>query len=257
MSSLLQLLARHGLAAFAGTLAAQGLTVDASSTSSLVTALIIFAGASLWSWIVKLKWSTDSRTMNVIDDTTAEMVRKLIGAFVSQGMAAFSGYLATQGHAVNVDDPVALSVFGANLALSKAGVQQRLAAIGGGKALLFFLLASLSANLCSCSQLSVSQRAAITQTIVPLSELGLSLAQSRGVIQEGDRVLIGQGLALIIDDGSSTRDKVVRLSALGVQAAVDRGALQEGDALLIGQATAIIDRALPQAQTSAKNPSAL
>ena len=121
--------------------------------------------------------------------------------------------------------------------------------------LLFALCSALFAP--SCSQLSVSQRAAIAQSIVPLSELGLSLAQSRGVIQEGDRVIIGRGVALIMEDGVSTRDKVVRLSALGVQAAVERGALQEGDALLIREATAIIDRALPQAQTSAKNPSAL
>lgn len=152
MSSLLQLLIRHGLAAFAGTLAAQGLTVDASSTSSLVTALIIFAGASLWSWVVKLKWSTDNRTMHVIDDTTAEMIRKLLGAFVSQGMAAFSGYLATQGHSVNVDDPVALSVFGANLALSKAGVQQKLANIGAGDALKLCLLSASVLSLASCLQ---------------------------------------------------------------------------------------------------------
>jgi hypothetical protein len=116
----------------------------------------------------------------------------------------------------------------------------------GRKLLSVLLLIGLSVStLCSvgCSQLSVSQRAALAQSIVPLSDLGLSLAQSRGVIQEGDKILIGQGVALIMDDAASTRDKVIKFSALGVQAAVERGVLKEGDALIIQRATAIIQSA--------------
>jgi hypothetical protein len=245
MNSFIALLIRQALAAFAGTLAAQGITVNADSTASLLTALIIFAVSALWSWIVKLKWSTDSRTLDVIDDSTAGMLRKALGSLVSQGVAAFSGYLATQGHVVNVEDPVALSLFGANVAASKLGLHQKLAFTGAQDALkTFAVLGSLFA-VCSCT---TPQR----QLVVSLTDIGLALAQSRGVIQEGDKVLIGKSVALILDDEATTRDKVVRLTDLGVQAAVDRGTLQEGDALLIRQATAVIERALPQ--TSAKQP---
>lgn len=254
MTVLLSLLIRHGIAAFAGTLAAQGLTVDASSTASLLSALLIFLGASFWSWLIKLRWNKDSRVTTIFDDTTIEMVRKLVGAFASQAVAAISGYLATQGHAVDAGDPVALSVFGANLALSKAGVHQKLAALGSGKAALLLLLSVSSVGSVGCSNLTPSQRQQLTRTTLSLSQLGLSLAASRGVIKDGDKLLINDGLALLMQPDSTTRDKLMRLGALGLTAAVQRGLVKDGDVILIREATAIVEGVAPAPVTSAKAP---
>jgi hypothetical protein len=240
MSALLSLLIRHALMLCAGFFAAHG--IDGSSSVGLITGLLMLACVTAWS--LAEKW-LNLRPGQLTDSA---MLRTIVGALASQLVTAASAYFA-----VDANQPELLGVALVNAGLSKAGVHQKLAALGSGKAALLLALGSSLFALPSCS-LTPTQRAALAQSIVPLSELGLSLAQSRGVIQPGDRVLIGQGLALIIDDASSTRDKVVRLSALGVQAAVDRGALQEGDALLIQSATAIIDRALPRAETSAKQP---
>jgi hypothetical protein len=243
MNSLISLLIRHALMLCAGFFTAHG--IDGSSSVGLITGLLMLACVTAWS--LAEKW-LNLRPGQLTDSA---MLRTIVGALASQLVTAASAYFA-----VDANQPELLGVALVNAGLSKAGVHQKLANIGAQDALKI-LLVSLSPCLLvfgSACSITPTQRATLAQSIVPLSELGLSLAQSRGVIQPGDRVLIGQGLALIIDDASSTRDKVVKLSALGVQAAVDRGALQEGDALLIQSATAIIDRALPRAETSAKQP---
>ena len=241
MTALISLLIRHALMLCAGFFTAHG--IDGSNSVGLITGLLMLACVTAWS--LAEKW-LNLRPGQLTDSA---MLRTIVGALASQLVTAASAYFA-----VDANQPELLGVALVNAGLSKAGVHQKLAALGSGKAALLLLLSVSSVCSVGCSSLTPTQRAALAQSIVPLSELGLSLAQSRGVIQAGDRVLIGQGLALIIDDASSTRDKVVKLSALGVQAAVDRGALQEGDALLIQSATAIIDRALPRAETSAKQP---
>lgn len=146
----LEILLRQLIAAVSGSLAEQGLATD-GTTDSLVTAALIFAGAVMWSWFRKLEWNTNARQLDVITDSRVDMLRKLLGVLVSQGLAALSGYLATHGQTVDVNDPVALSVFGVNALGSRLGAHQRLAMIGARKSAAL-LVASLSLlSLAACS----------------------------------------------------------------------------------------------------------
>ena len=241
MNNLIALLIRQALAACAGYFAANG--IDGHSTTNILTGLIILAIPVVWSWAAKAIHLEDQSHTGWLSNT--ELLRVLVGSLVSQFVTAASVYFA-----LDANNPELFGVAVVNAGLSKAGLHQKLAFIGNKSLLLPLLLSVCSVcSVVGCSSLTLSQRAAIAQSIVPLSEIGLSLAQSRGVIQEGDKVLIGQGVALVMSDGPSTRDKVIKLSALGVQVAVERGALQEGDALLIREATAVIQRALPSADS--------
>lgn len=90
--------------------------------------------------------------------------------------------------------------------------------------------------------------------LVALSEIGLAFAKHEGLITEGDKVLIRNGLALVTSEQSDL-EKVFSLSRIGLQEAVQEGVVKEGDALLIEQAAAVIlSTPQPPAMTSAKEP---
>jgi hypothetical protein len=78
---------RQGLAALAGVFASHGLAGDVFDLKSLLVAVGIWAVTSLMSLVTK----------NVLDEGWREILRKLVEAAVSQGIAAFAGWMATSG----------------------------------------------------------------------------------------------------------------------------------------------------------------
>jgi hypothetical protein len=78
---------RQGLAALAGVFASHGIVGDVTDTKSLLIALVLWLVSTLTSLITK----------NAIDDEWRELLRKLVEAIVSQGIAAFAGWMATSG----------------------------------------------------------------------------------------------------------------------------------------------------------------
>lgn len=94
------------------------------------------------------------------------------------------------------------------------------------------LAALLLITLAACSP---QQR----QTTRTLTDLGLSVAVASGKLSPGDSLVIGQGVAILTEEGTTTQ-KAVSLASLGLLTATQRGLLKPGDALLIGQASAII-----------------
>ena len=241
MTALLSLLIRHSLMLCAGFFAAHG--IDSSSSVGIITGLMMLACVTVWS--LGEKW-LDLKPGQLTDST---MIRTIVGALASQLVTAASAYFA-----VDANQPELLGVALVNAGLSKAGLHQKLAALGSGKAALLFALGSSLFALPSCSNLTPSQRQQITRTTLSLSQLGLSLAASRGVIKEGDKLLINDGLALLMQPDSTTRDKLMRLGALGLTAAVQRGLVKDGDVILIREATAIVEGVAPLPVTSAKAP---
>lgn len=101
------------------------------------------------------------------------------------------------------------------------------------------LLAGLVLCLVPACSMSPAQLAAVKQSVVPLSQIGLSVAVASGKVQPGDAVKIGDGIAIITSADTAT-EKAVKLSDLGLQAAVDHGKLREGDAILIRTTTAVV-----------------
>ncbi len=94
-----------------------------------------------------------------------------------------------------------------------------------------------------------------TARLVALSEIGLAIAKSKGLVSEGDTVLIRNGLAVVTSE-KSDMEKVFSLSRIGLHEAVQEGVIKEGDSVLIEQAAAIIlstPEPLPD-MTSAKEP---
>ncbi len=87
------------------------------------------------------------------------------------------------------------------------------------------------------------------EAVVPLAQLGLAVAESKGVINEGDVVLIRKLDAVIKSEGTA-KDKILPLATIGLDAAVSSGKLSEGDKLLITHGAAILIDAT--AKTSSK-----
>lgn len=75
--------------------------------------------------------------------------------------------------------------------------------------------------------------------LVALSEIGLALAKSKGLVSEGDTVLIRNGLAVVTSEQSDI-EKVFSLGRIGLHEAVQEGMIKEGDSVLIEQAAAVI-----------------
>lgn len=96
-----------------------------------------------------------------------------------------------------------------------------------------------------------------------LSQLGLAVAASQGVISKGDAIVIGDGIGTLTSGGDK-KTKLVHLASIGLAEAVKTDLLKEGDTVLIQNAVeALVVRdpnqwvssepGLP-VETSAKNP---
>lgn len=68
-----------------------------------------------------------------------------------------------------------------------------------------------------------------------LSQLGLAVAASQGVISTGDAILIGDGIGTLTS-GADKKTKLVHLASLGLAEAVRKDLLHEGDTVLIQSA---------------------
>ncbi|MES2597202.1 MAG: hypothetical protein V4662_17780 [Verrucomicrobiota bacterium] len=64
------------------------------------------------------------------------------------------------------------------------------------------------------------------------AQIGLAIAQRKGLITEGDKIIIGESIAIISSDDDS-RVKEMKLSELGLLAAKNKGLLNPGDAILV------------------------
>jgi hypothetical protein len=147
----MQPIIRQVLALFAGFLLQHGIQADASNSASLIAGALIFGGAFFWSWLTKLEWSKKRNLSGYVSDDRAAMLRKALGALVSQGLAALAGWWqAKTGETVNAADPAAVILFLANLGASKVGFHQKVAAVGArSPALIAAALLSVSL-LSSC-----------------------------------------------------------------------------------------------------------
>lgn len=109
MNSFLAVFIRHGLAAFAGFLAEQGIQADVSSTVSLLGASLFFLVSCGWSWFAK----------KPLADKPATNLQLILGIFAQQLIAGLAGWMQASGYDVNAADPTAVILFGSNLAVSK------------------------------------------------------------------------------------------------------------------------------------------
>lgn len=243
---MIAILIRHALAASGAFLAAHGATVDdPNSLTALLTGLLLWLLSVLWSWFSKLDWLPVSYAPKLSRDEKA-VGRKLIAALVSQGVAALAGVVEQQGFSGNPDDATALIIFCANLAVSRAGLWQQPLGVQAVKVLLFCLLPMQLV----CCTLTPQQQQVVQQLIIPLGQVGLKALVARGVLAPNDALLIGEGAATILSDGTKA-ERLVRLSDLGLEAAAERGLIQPGDVLTVKEATSIIQRA---SQSAPKQP---
>lgn len=116
---------RHGFSALAGFLITHGIATQADSSASIITGLVMLFIVTVSSWFAKLRWNFSPHFNRIIDDNGLQVIQKLVGAAVSQGLAAFSGYLATTpAGTFDVQNPEALTLFFANAAASRWKVHQ-------------------------------------------------------------------------------------------------------------------------------------
>jgi hypothetical protein len=101
---------RQSFAALAGVFAAHGVAGDVMDTKSLLIALVLWLVTTLTSLITK----------KAIDDEWRELLRKLVEAIVSQGIAAATGWLATSGYNGDPMQAEALMIWLGNLGISWA-----------------------------------------------------------------------------------------------------------------------------------------
>lgn len=158
---------RHALAALAGWLLQHGIQMDATSTGSVVAALLFFGVSSLWSVVTK----------RPLDASRAQTWQIIISALVRQGVAAFAGYLQASG-AMGVDatDPVAVTLWAGNVAASKvkAGAKP-----GGGGALKLWAGLLLLASLPSCASYKEALAGIAKSAGMGLADGGVSYARAR------------------------------------------------------------------------------
>lgn len=101
---------RQSLAALAGVFAAHGMAGDVYDLKSLIVAALIWGVTSLLSLVTK----------NALDEGWREILRKLVEAGVSQGIAAASGWLATSGFDGDPMQTEAVLIWLGNFGLSAA-----------------------------------------------------------------------------------------------------------------------------------------
>lgn len=135
----LDILIRQLLAALGGYFA-----LDTTSTPVFIASLLTIGFTVLWSWIQKANFFNDHITL---DESVSVLLQKLLGAVVSQLIAALSGVLMTHGFTGDVNDLGGVVIFGANVAASHFKLHQRAV----GAPLNMLALCSLPFALCSCS----------------------------------------------------------------------------------------------------------
>jgi hypothetical protein len=83
----------------------------------------------------------------------------------------------------------------------------------------------------SCS-LTPDQQQRLQAIAVPATSIGLAYAQSRGLIEPGDKITLTQGVAIVVSDKTSEA-KLFELTELGLQHAVKTGLLSNGDVVTV------------------------
>lgn len=137
----MQLVIRHSLAALGAFLASHGITImDTNSTSAILVGVVM--------WLVSLAWSWQTKTR--LDDTNSERILKLVGALVSQGLAALAGVMEQQGFTGNPDDAAAVTLFAANLGAAKLGWHQKALGVPPAQAVRLLIAAWCVVSLASC-----------------------------------------------------------------------------------------------------------
>lgn len=83
----------------------------------------------------------------------------------------------------------------------------------------------------SCS-LTPEQAKRLQTITVPVTAIGLNLAQSRGLIEPGDKITLTQGVAIVVSDKQPDA-KIFELAMLGLEHAVSSGLLGNGDVITV------------------------
>ncbi len=83
----------------------------------------------------------------------------------------------------------------------------------------------------SCT-LTPEQQRRLEAIAVPAASIGLTYAQSQGLIQPGDKITLTQGVAIVVSDKTSEA-KLFELTELGLQHAVKTGLLQDGNVVTV------------------------
>lgn len=104
----------------------------------------------------------------------------------------------------------------------------------------------------SCT-LTPEQRERLRVISVPLTRLGLKLAAAEGWIEPGDKLVIKDGVAVLLSEDGTT-EKVFKLAELGLDLAIKDGVLVEGDVITV-ESDKMANVATPLIPpTSAKEP---
>lgn len=76
-------------------------------------------------------------------------------------------------------------------------------------------------------QLTPQQQQRLQAISVPVTALGLQWAKAEGVIEDGDRITIQRGVAVLVSPGDA-ETKIYQLAEIGLTDAVNRGLFHEG-----------------------------
>jgi hypothetical protein len=205
---LFSLALRHGLAVLAGFLIHHGIATDGSS-ASLITGMFTLLVVTLASWLGKLRWNWSPAFNRILDDNGIQTVQKLIGAVVSQALAAFSGYLATTpAGTFDVQNPEALTLFFANAAASRWKVHQL--ATGLPRAALM-----LAACLPLASCLNMTKQ----DGKIAVERIGLGAADAAILVARMQLAQALNDLEAAQHGGSNGDAKTILMKQLGVMAA--------------------------------------
>jgi hypothetical protein len=124
-----------------------------------------------------------------------------------------------------------------------------------GIALCFAAVLSFAFLPASC-QLTPEQAQRLQSISVPAASLGLTLAQSQGWIEPGDKITITRGVAVVTSRGD-TQTKLFQLAELGMETALRRGLVNEGDVIsLVTPSHASISAPPPPAPLPTGTPAA-
>ena len=171
----MQTLLRHFITALGG-----ALLVDTSNTQSLVFGLVAIGCAWLSSLIQKLRWIVDEDGI-MISDTHKELLKKMLAALVSQGLAALSGWMMANGFDANPNDPAAVMLFLGNYGISRMGWYQKPLGIQAVKAL---ALCALLPALSACTTADMKAEAITFGKRVALSGGDIAVAMARAELDK-------------------------------------------------------------------------
>lgn len=88
-------------------------------------------------------------------------------------------------------------------------------------------------------QMTPQQQQRLQAITVPVTALGLQWAKAEGLIEDGDRITIQRGVAVLVSPGDA-ETKVFRLAEIGLTDAVNRGLFNEGQTVEIDGSKALI-----------------